>query len=64
MIVITVTAPLGNVDGRAVVITVGEGVVVITIVVGANEGDWEGCGVVDCDKESGIVLIGVDEQLA
>lgn len=59
MIVITETTPLANVVGCVVVITVGEGVVVITIVVGANEGDWEGCGVVD-----GIVVIGVDEQLA
>jgi hypothetical protein len=60
VIVITVIAPLPSVDAWVVVITVGEGVVVITIVVGANEGDWEGCGVVDCDKEEGIVLIGVD----
>jgi len=42
VIVSTVIAPLGNVDRCVVVITVGEGVVVITIVVGANEGDWEG----------------------
>lgn len=66
VIVNTVIAPLASVDGWAVVITVGEGVDVIKMVVGANEGDWAGCSVVDdCDKEEGIVLIGVElEQLA
>lgn len=64
VIVITVIAPLSSVDDCAVVITVGVGVVVITIVVGAYVGDWEGCGVVDGDKEEGIVVIGVLEQLA
>ena len=63
MIVNTVIAPLASVDGCTVVITVGGGVDVVNIVLGTNEGDWEGCGVVACDKE-GIVLIGAVGQLA